>query len=188
MNNQDEGLLKSLSHEIEMLAKTVDVKRDEITNQVDHNLKDIKGIVELLKKENVLLHNVPKKLSEQLEEILPEIGKELQKLVKLQTEELVQAQEIALQEYNKSLKEASIQLQQVKDELQQSRSARIKRFFVGVSVSIIISTLVASGSAYLLMKYFPTKLDLQNLESITIENSDVSVWGTKKLNVTGKIN
>jgi len=66
--------LKTLMEDMEMLFKTVEVKREEVAGGVTETIKKLMALTKSLEKENVSLHSLPRKIETKLQELVPDIA------------------------------------------------------------------------------------------------------------------
>ena len=173
MNNKEielEGkiLLNALENQRSKIAET--------TTELDQKLKK-------LDETNFMLQSTPKKFTEKLEEIIPKIIEELKaevleqvKLVKTSnTEELVQHAEF--------LRNMEHKLREYSDNVFRIEKKRVKMFFLGLTLSVLISVGASVYGASYMIKTFPTRVVINTPENIILYDSKVSLWGLEKTRV-----
>lgn len=177
--------LSKIMHEVDLLTRSIDVKRIEFTEEVTKQIKELDEKIQSLGKETVLLHSIPQKLSTQLSEIIPSIAEELHKLNQHQAKELKQALNKSIEDQNNSIKDSAFRLKQIKDEIVQIDGQRIKRYFLGFGITILISVLASLGASYVMMVKFPKHVQISTPNNVKVDNSEVSLWGSKSVNISG---
>lgn len=154
--------------------------------------------IKSIEKETVLLHSLPKKLSAQINEIVPDIATEINKLhqniLENQNKEFnetaasfKQLQEAYYKKQTVSLDDATLRLSELKEKIEKIDSQRIKRYFLGFGVVLIVSVLASLGATYAMIKMFPQRVQIESPNNVTVQESEVSLWSSKNVNVSGDI-
>jgi DNA repair exonuclease SbcCD ATPase subunit len=177
--------LEKLLHDTKMLLKTVEVKREEVYEGATGAIEKLNSTIKLMEQENVSLQSLPKKLSTQLSAIIPSIAEELHKLNQHQAKEFKQALNKTIEDQNNSIKDSAFRLKQIKDEIVQIDGQRIKRYFLGFGITILISVLASLGASYVMMVKFPQHVQISTPNNVKVDNSEVSLWGSKSVNISG---
>ena len=172
-------------HEIDLLTRSIDLKRIEFTEQVTKQIKELDEKIKSLGKETVLLHSLPQKLTTQLAEIIPSVAQELHELNQHQAKELKQMLNKSIEDQNNSIKDSAFRLKEIKDEIVQIDSQRIKRYFLGFGLTMLISVLASLGASYVMMVKFPQHVQISDPSNVNVENSQVSFWSSKNVNISG---
>ena len=187
---EQEPLHKELEKLIEdtmMLLKTVEVKREEISEGVTAEIEQLTSLTKSLKQENVSLQSLPKKLAVKVQELLPDIATQLDRINEKKYQDYIKNINAATQEYNCSVKEIVSEFKYLKQSFDRSDQSRIKRYFLGLGIVVIISVLASLGASYVLIDRFPHYVQVQSPENVTVQNSEVSLWGSKNVNVSGDV-
>ena len=197
--------LNKTKNEVELLARSIDLKRIEFTEVTTKQLKALDIRIKSLEKETVLLHDIPQKLSRQIHEVIPHIALELDKLNQNAIKNLKTAHTNNIEEHNntvhdvakifKQLKEksfeeqndAALRLKQIKEKIEKIDLQRIKRNFLGLGIVLTISVLASLGATYAMIKQFPQRVNIQSPNNITVQESEVSLWSSKNVNVSGDV-
>lgn len=81
-NKQEElrSAIENLVEDTMMLLKTVEVKRDEVSEGVTAQIQELSSIIKSLEKENVSLQSLPKKVAVTVQELIPGIADQLHTL------------------------------------------------------------------------------------------------------------
>ena len=179
--------LKERKYEIELLTRSIDQKRTEFTEIVTKQIKELNTQIKSLEKETVILHTLPKKLTTQINESIPNIAIELDRLNQRQLVQLKEAHKNSVEDQNNAIKDAALRLKQIKEEIEQIDGKRIKRYFLGLGITVLISVLSSLGASYVMIEKFPHRVHIESPEKVMVEKSDVSLWGSKNLNVSGEV-
>ena len=177
--------LSKTRHEIDLLTRSIDVKRIEFTEEVTKQIKELDEKIKSLGKETVLLHSIPQKLSTRLSEIIPIIAQNLHELNQHQAKELNQVLNKNIEDHNNSIKDSAFRLKQIKDEIVQIDGQRIKRYFLGLGITILISVLASLGASYMMMVKFPGRVQTSDPSNVKALNSQGSLWSSKNVNISG---
>lgn len=180
--------LKETKYEVELLTRSIDQKRTEFTEVVTTQIKELDAQIKSLEKETVILHTLPKKLTTQINESIPNIAIELDRLNQRQLIQLKEAYKNSVQDQNNAIKDAALRLKQIKEEIEQIDGQRIKRYLLGLGITILISVLSSLGASYVMIERFPHRVHIESPRKVMVEKSDVSLWGAKNLNISGKVN
>jgi hypothetical protein len=176
--------LSKTRHEIDLLTRSIDVKRIEFTEEVTKQIKELDEKIKSLGKETVLLHSIPQKLSTRLSEIIPIIAQNLHELNQHQAKELNQVLNKNIEDHNNSIKDSAFRLKQIKDEIVQIDGQRIKRYFLGLGITILISVLASLGASYMMIQ-FPGHVQISDPSNVKAPNKEVSLWSSKNVNISG---
>lgn len=179
--------LKETKYEIELLIRSIDQKRTEFTEIVTKQIKELNTQIKSLEKETVILHTLPKKLTTQINESIPNIAIELDRLNQRQLVQLKEAHKNSVEDQNNAIKDAALRLKQIKEEIEQIDGKRIKRYFLGLGITVLISVLSSLGASYVMIEKFPHRVHIESPKKVMVEKSDVSLWGSKNLNVSGEV-
>lgn len=190
--------LKTLMEDMEMLFKTVEVKREEVAGGVTETIKKLMALTKSLEKENVSLHSLPRKIETKLQELVPDIAKQLhalnQQVLENQNKEFnetavrfKQLQEAYYKKQSISLDDATLRLSQLKEKIEKIDSQRIKRYFLGLSVVVLISISASLGSTYTMIKMFPQRVQIESPNNVQVQESEVSLWRSNNVNVSGDV-
>ncbi len=194
LNNE----LNQLLEETRMLLKTVEVKQDDVSEGVIKKITELGSLTQSLKKENVSLQSLPKKIAIKVQEIVPSIADQLHKLNQtvLENQNMVfndtvvrfkQLQEESLKKQNTAINDAASRLNQIKEEVEKIDSQRIKRYFLGLGVVVLVSVSASLGATYAMIKTFPQRVQIESPNNVTVQDSEVSLWSSKNVNVSGDV-
>jgi hypothetical protein len=174
---------KEIELEGKILLNALEAQRSKIAEsmtELDQKLKKLDDT-------NFMLQSTPKKFANQLEETIPKIIEALKaevleqvKLVKTSnTEELVQHAEF--------LRNMEYKLREYSDNVLRIETKRVKMFFLGLMLSILISLGASIYGASYMIKSFPTRVVIDNPENIILYDSKVSLWGLQKTRVLDEL-
>ena len=177
--------LNQLLEETRMLLKTVEVKQDDVSEGVIKKITELGSITQSLKKENVSLQSLPKKIAIKVQEMVPSIADQLHKLNQtvLENQNMVfndtvvrfkQLQEESFKKQNAAINNAASRLNQIKEEVEKIDSQRIKRYFLGLGVVVLISVSASLGATYAMIKAFPQRVQIESPNNVTVQDSEVS--------------
>jgi hypothetical protein len=194
LNNE----LDNLVEDTMMLLKTVGVKQDEISEGVTKKIEELESLTKSLEKENVSLQSLPKKIAIKVQEIVPSIADELHKLNQTALENqnnlfndaavrFKQLQEESFNKQNAAINDAASRLNQIKEEVEKIDSQRIKRYVLGLAVVVLISISASLGATYAMIKQFPQRVSIQSPNNITVKESEVSLWSSQIVNISGDV-
>lgn len=194
LNNE----LNQLLEETRMLLKTVEVKQDDVSEGVIKKITELGSLTQALKKENVSLQSLPKKIAIKVQEMVPSIADQIHKLNQtvLENQNKVfndtvvrfkQLQEESFKKQNSAINDAASRLNQIKEEVEKIDSQRIKRYCLGLGVVVLISVPASLGATYAMIKAFPQRVQIESPNNVTVQDSDVSLWSSKNVNVSGDV-
>lgn len=86
-----------------------------------------------------------------------------------------------------SLDDATLRLSQLKEKIEKIDSQRIKRYFLGFGVVLIVSVLASLGATYAMIKMFPQRVQIESPNNVKVQESEVSLWSSKSVHVSGDI-
>jgi hypothetical protein len=190
--------LKNLMQDMEMLFKTIEVKREELADGVTETIEKLTDLTAALEKENVSLHSLPRKIETKLHEIVPDITEQLhvlnQNILENQNKTFndtavcfKQLQETYQKKQGASLDEATLRLNQLKEKIEEVDTKRIKRYFVGFGIVTLISVFASLGATYAMIKTFPQRVQIESPNNVIVQESEVGLWSSKNVNVSGDV-
>lgn len=190
--------LKNLMQDMEMLFKTIEVKREELADGVTETIEKLTDLTAALEKENVSLHSLPRKIETKLHEIVPDITEQLhvlnQNILENQNKTFndtavcfKQLQETYQKKQRASLDEATSSLNQLKEKIEEVDTKRIKRYFVGFGIVTLISVFASLGATYAMIKIFPQRVQIESPNNVIVQESEVGLWSSKNVNVSGDV-
>ena len=153
--------LKKTQNEVELLARSIDLKRIACSEEITKQLKALDNSMQSLEKETILLHDLTKKLSTQISEVIPHIALELEKLNQNAIQNLKIEHTNSVEEQNQVIKDAASRLKQIKEEIEKIGGQRIKRCFIGLGIVLTISVLASLGATYAMIKQIPQRVNIQ---------------------------
>lgn len=170
---------KEIEIEGKILLNALEVQRNKIVETITEMDKKLKELSDT----NFMLQSIPKKLASNLEETVPQIIDGLKtevfeqiKLVKTSnTEDLIQHADF--------LRNMETRLEQYSDNIFRIEKKRVKMFFLGLVLSVLISLGASIYGASYMMQTFPTRVVINTPENIILYDSDVSLWGTDNVKV-----
>ena len=190
--------LKTLMEDMEMLFKTVEVKREEVAGGVTETIKKLMALTKSLEKENVSLHSLPRKIETKLQDLVPDIAKQLhalnQQVLENQNKEFnetavrfKQLQEAYYKKQSVSLDDATFRLKQLKEKIEKIDSQCIKRYFLGLSFVVLISISASLGATYTMIKMFPQRVQIESPNNVQVQESEVSLCRSNNVNVSSDV-
>ena len=161
-------LLNSLENERTKIAEAI-IELDERLKQLSDN--------------NFILQSLPTKLISELKDIIPKIASELDIINTEKLNLINDCYAVNLQQQTQAIERAESKVKQLVQDLDTIDKKRITRFFLGVSVSVIVSVFASVAAASYMMQTFPTRVVINKPENIILNDSDVSLWGTDNVKV-----
>ena len=161
-------LLNSLENERTKIAEAI-IELDERLKQLSDN--------------NFILQSLPTKLISELKDIIPKIAAELDIINTEKLNLINDCYAVNLQQQTQAIERAESKVKQLVQDLDIIDKKRITRFFLGVSVSVIVSVFASVAAASYMMQTFPTRVVINKPENIILNDSDVSLWGTDNVKV-----
>ena len=161
-------LLNSLENERTKIAEAI-IELDERLKQLSDN--------------NFILQSLPTKLISELKDIIPKIASELDIINTEKLNLINDCYAVNLQQQTQAIERAESKVKQLVQDLDIIDKKRITRFFLGVSVSVIVSVFASVAAASYMMQTFPTRVVINKPENIILSDSDVSLWGTDNVKV-----
>lgn len=170
---------KEIELEGKILLNALEAQRSKIAETMTELDKKLKKLDDT----NFMLQSTPKKFASNLEETIPKVIEGLKaevfeqvKLVKASnTEDLVQ--------HANFLRNMETRLEQYSDNIFRIEKKRVKMFFLGLILSVLISVGASIYGASYMMQTFPTRVVINTPENIILYDSKVSLWGLDKTRV-----
>jgi hypothetical protein len=156
--------------EVDLMLQEM-AKQRNVLNQMMENVKTrLEVAVTGQEKANLVLRKIPESLERKIEEIVPKVAKELDKVYE---EKVEKYSELTLECINK--------LDDLRQATSSFESGRKRRSFFNLIATSILTVSIAAGSAYLVLKYYPNQVHFNSATDVVIERSDVVFFGTKKV-------
>jgi hypothetical protein len=170
---------KEIELEGKILLNALEVQRNKIVETITQMEKKLKELSDT----NFMLQSIPKKFTNNLEETIPKIIEKLKAEILEQVTLVKVSNTQELTKHAEFLGNLETKLQQYSDKIFSIEKKRVKMFFLGLVLSVLIS-LGASiyGTSYM-MQTFPTRVVINTPENIILYDSDVSLWGTDNVKV-----
>jgi len=207
INKQEElrSAIENLIEDTMMLLKTVEVKRDEVSEGVTAQIQELSSIIQelssiikSLEKENVSLQSLPKKVAVTVQELIPGIADQLHTLNQTVIENqnkvfndaatrFQELQESSFRQQNTAINDAAFRLNKIKEEIENIDSQRAKRYLLGLGVIVLISVFSSLGATYTMIRTFPQRIRIQSPSTVTVKDSEVSLWSTQNVSISGDV-
>ena len=173
----------NLKTEAKILAQAIEVETNKFSESFAQHKKSLEAELTSLKELNIMLQSVPKKISAQLQEAIPDIAETLEEINNKKLEDIKDKHNIQIQEQIKSLNETEEKIRQLAGNINKLSRKRITMFFLGIIISSAISVGCATYAASYMIQTFPTRVTIDNPENIILHESEVSLWGTDNVKV-----
>ena len=161
-------LLNSLENERTKIAEAI-IELDERLKKLSDN--------------NFIAQSLPTQITSELKDIIPKIAAELDVINTEKLNRINDCYAVNLEQQNGAIERMESRFTKLTQDLDMIDKKRIKRFFLGVSVSVIISVVSALAAASYMMQTFPTRVVINNPANIILHDSEVSLWGTDNVKV-----
>lgn len=172
--------LKILVSETKLLLKTTDEKREAIVLQSEKTMEGLESVLKQMEQENLMLQRIPRKIQEQLNENVPAIAAELQRLGEQEREKSAKFFEEQIGNYNKTINDAALRLKEIKNEILTIDKKRFKRSTLTFLGTILIASLISGLISYILVEKFPHHVTLRNTEQVNITDSKITFWNSQE--------
>jgi predicted nucleic acid-binding Zn-ribbon protein len=126
--------LQNLIDDTRMVLKTIEVKREEIAEGVTAEIEQLKLATKALKQENVSLQSMPKKLATKVQELLPNIVEQLERISEKTNQDFAKNANITMQQNNIAVKEIASEFKTLKQDFDGFDRQRTKRYFRGFGI------------------------------------------------------
>lgn len=175
--------LADLKTELNTLTNFVEINCSALCESVSSQIKELENTIQGLKKTTISLQTVPKKLSSEINTLAPQIGEYLNNTNEETLKSFVRFLRDETEKANSVFKELASKLSEENHKSNKPKSGNLKRYFLGITISICISVLASLAGTYSLIRYFPTRVTIDNPENITLQNSEVSLWSSKNVQI-----
>ena len=172
--------LEKLVREIDTLTSSIDFKRSELNETFASNLAEFEKTLDIAKRQIVSLSDIPLKLTKQLNENIPSIAAELERLMQQSQEKSAKFFEEQIRNQNKAINDAASRLTEIKNEVLTIDKKRFTRSALALLGTIIMSALTSGLISYVLVENFPHNVTLRDTENVTISDSKVMFWNSKE--------
>jgi len=170
--------ISNLKTEAKILAETIDIQTGKFSESMQKHTSTLEQELNKLKEYNVMLQTVPKKLDNQIQELIPKIALELEVINGKKIEELKKQYANIEQEHHNSLMQTESKITEILQDIYKIERRRIFRFLLVV----VTATAVASGVAAYTAKYvtdtFLRRVMIEKPNQVILQDSDVMVIDT----------
>lgn len=179
--------IDNLKTEAKILAEAIEIQTDRFSKSMEQHKSSLEQDLQKLKEYNVMLQAVPKKLDNEIRELIPKIAMELDAINSKKIDELKKQYAVQIQEQVNSITEAQYKVNQLIEKIKMIDRRRILNFFLGIIISSGIALGSATYAASYMMKTFPTRVVINTPENIILYDSKVSLWGLEKTRVLDEL-
>ena len=175
--------MKNLQTELKLIIKVLETKNTELNDTLTKKTEFLNNFINNLSNENVLLQAIPKKMEDKLKSYIPQISAELSSLNEANLRKLEEGYLKIAKQHTESLIASELKLKTLTETLLSINARRIKRFFLGVWLTVFISISVSVAASYFMMHSFPVKVVISHPDKIILNESQVSLWGTENVKI-----
>lgn len=176
---------------VEFSAKDLRAIADKLTNSQDSFLNNIKEVTEELEQQAYSLNKLPEKTGEHLLSLIPRISEALHKRVLEDFDHQLELRSVKMTDMFQRLeaKHSSIaqslstshakhleNLNILNARFQEVQNIQLKRKILSYITSTIFLLAIALSACWTTFKYFPSKVLINEGNSVTVQGSDVTVW------------
>ncbi len=155
------------SQEASELLEELSTQNTSLNENVENFSKRFKSIIDDMQKNNIILYQVPKKIDAKIDQMIPAIAVELDKVCQEK-----------VKEYSEIVKDTAKELNDLKNDMQVTHKGQMRKRFYGFLINILCAGAVAAAASYTVLTYHPNKVFLRNAKSVVVEGSEVSFWGS----------
>ena len=182
------GSSKELVHlvrDMDKLAKDI----ERFNNQGSKATQDLHG-------EMLILRKLPDKIRDNIQEIVPKVGKEIQAIhtdlltafndnIQICHDNLKLLSDEAQKFITKQKELANAAMEQLVEKSTRISKLCIQKTWITMLVVIIVSTIVSVAGCYFTLASLPSPYDvtIDEAKNIYIDKSPVNIWGDKGLNI-----
>jgi len=181
MSMQEE--INNIKTELKIFVRTLEVKTEELNKQLTKHKMSLQKQLKTLADDNIMLQSVPKKLTENLESLVPKIAEKLKGIVLEELNNVKHSYTEDMVQHANFLRQSEIRIEKLSEDIVSINKKRIKMFFLGIIISSGISIAASTYAASYMIQRFPTRVTIDNPENIILHDSEVSLWGTDNVKV-----
>ncbi len=160
---------ETLKTEAEILASTLEVRTKEFNEKFEKITADLKTQLNDMKTYNVMLQSVPTKLNKQLEETIPKVAIELDKINTKRIEQLESNHANIVEEHHSSLMQTESKIQEILKDIYKIERRRLYRFFIVIFVASCVSSGVAALTANYVTDKYLQQVEVNNPRQIILK-------------------
>ncbi len=158
------------AHEVKVATKDLDDFNINLEKNISKLSREFKTKIEEMQKNNIILYQVPKKIEAKIDQMIPAIAVELDKVCQEK-----------VKEYSEIVKDTAKELNDLKNDMQVTHKGQIRKRFYGFLINILCAGVVAAAASYTVLQKYPSKVFLRNAKSVVVEGSEVSFWDSGKI-------
>ena len=163
------GMLES-KQEIDLMLQEMARQRNILQKMIGNVETELGTAVKEQAKINLVLRKIPENLEKKMEEIVPKIAQELDKVY-----------EGKIEKYGEMTIDCINKLDDLRNATNRFETQRKRKFFFGLIATLILSASVAVGGAHQVLKYYPNHVHFNDTKDVLIEKSNVTFWGAKNV-------
>jgi len=175
---------RALDAEVTISIKEVDTHFKQIVSQVNTGVEEVKSMnaeisknLTTLSREIAVLATIPQKLQHNLNELIPQIASQIQK-------ECFKEYDVALAKSTELINGLNSKLELATRKLSSLDDNKIKTKIKSSILLISISLLLTSAITFGMFRFLPRTVTIDTKGDISIDGSDVSIWGMGKNTVS----
>ena len=166
---------ETLKTEAEILASTLEVRTKEFNEKFEKITADLKTQLNDMKTYNVMLQSVPTKLNKQLEETIPKVAIELDKINTKRIEQLESNHANIVEEHHSSLMQTESKIQEILKDIYKIERRRLYRFFIVILMATSVASGVAAYTANYVTDKYLQRVQIANPNQVILQDSEVTV-------------
>ena len=170
-------------NEVSNVLESIDERSDGLAKLLDAAHEKIGNLINKLEKNTLVLHQLPKKVDKKINDIIPEISVEVDKIYQKKIVKMDGIYQKKAEEINNLTKDAASKLENLQDNFTNLEQGRKKRFFINFLITMLFASGVSAASAYAVLKKYPTRVYVNNNKDVLVKDSEVSFWGSGKISV-----
>lgn len=160
---------ENLQTELSILTETLEEKTKEFNSSFETTTKALAEELEKMRKYNVMLQSVPTKLNKQLEETIPKVAFELDKINTKRIEQLESNHANIVEEHHSSLMQTESKIQEILKDIYKIERRRLYRFFIVIFVASCVSYGVAALTANYVTDKYLQQVEVNNPRQIILK-------------------
>lgn len=161
----------------------IDVKVQLVIEQLTAEINELRSEILLFRS---IAKNIPESIENELKTIIPKISSEVQQLYQSELIEINKRIEDSNANLISIVNQASLSIEQLDKKSRSSLNSLIneskkldytyfKRLSLNMGIAIIISVIAGATASYFMVKRFPTRVNVNDANNITIDRSNVNI-------------
>lgn len=153
--------LQTSRNEIDFAAKVLENSSSKFEDTMNAQLDLLEKTVDALSKASFALRKLPDKLGDHLQQLIPNIAAQVQKMT-------FQDMDAALGNTGKAIEQLNSKIYQIIRKIEELNSGGFRKRLKSFALMLLIPTLASAGMTYTMLRYFPQRIMIDSKGNVNL--------------------